>query len=263
MNEPGQHALIRQAKQPAGPAAGSNGDIAEAAEIRELFRSYRISGDRAVRNQLVQRYRYLAETTARRFAGRGEPWPDLLQVALLGLVKAVQRFDPDYGVIFPTFAVPTMVGELRRHFRDTTWPVHVPRHGQELHLALSVARERLTNDLGRSPTSAEVAAAMGVSIEDVLHAAEVGNAYRTSSIDPGYAVGDGGLHTSEARLAVQGALETLPRRERQIVHLRFVEGHTQAEIGHTLGLSQVHISRLLRSALEKMRTQLTSFAEIA
>jgi RNA polymerase sigma-B factor len=246
----------------AGPASVGD-EFAETAVVEELFRNYRASGDREVRNKLVQHYRPLAESTARRFAGRGEPWADLAQVALLGLVKAVQRFDPDYGTSFPTFAVPTMVGELRRHFRDATWPVHVSRRDQELRLALAATRERLTNDLGRSPTSAEMAATMGVSIEDVLHAAEVSTAYRTAAIDPGHAVGDGGLRTSEARLALNRALQTLPRRERQIIFMRFVEGRTQAEIGRIVGVSQVHVSRLLRSALETLRCQLTSFAESA
>jgi RNA polymerase sigma-B factor len=246
-----------------GPVDGNGDEVRQAAEIRELFRSYRVSGDRAVRNQLVQRYRYLAEKTAGRFAHRREPQDDLLQVALLGLVKAVERYDPDYGVVFPSFAVPTMVGELRRHFRDATWPVHVSRRSQELHLALSGARERLTNDLGRSPTTAELASAMGVTIEDVLHATEAGNAYQTTSIDTEPAVEYGELSTSDARLVVRDALRTLPRRERQIVYLRFVEGLTQAEIGRTVGLSQVHVSRLIRTALTTMRTQLTSGAETA
>jgi RNA polymerase sigma-B factor len=229
--------------------------------VRALFREYRASGDRALRNDFVQRYRYLADLTARQFAGRGEPLSDLVQVALLALVKAVERFDPDYGVIFPTFAVPTLLGELRRHFRDATWPVHVTRRGQELHLALSSARERLGHDLGRSPTPTELADAMGVTVEDVLDAAEAANAYRTAPIEPSHAVGDGGLRSCDNRLMIEAALAQLPERERTIIHLRFVDGRTQAEIGRIVGVSQVQVSRLLRTSLSTLRGELASVVD--
>jgi RNA polymerase sigma-B factor len=238
------------------------------AEVTELFRAYRASGDRALRNELVQRHRYLAEICARRFAARGEPLADLLQVALLGLVKAVERFEPDYGSRFPAFAMPTLLGELRRHFRDATWPVHVARRGQELHLAMSAAAERLGQDLGRSPTPAELATAMGVTVEDVLHATEAGNAYRTTPIEPGpsediaeravLALGDGGLGASDARLELHPALAELGERERLIVHLRFFEERTQSEIASIVGLSQVQVSRLLRASLDKLRGRLAT-----
>lgn len=232
-------------------------------EVIDLFRRYRATEDRALRNELVERHRYLANVTAQRFAGRGEPLPDLVQVALLALVKAVERFDPDYGVGFPAFAMPTLLGELRRHFRDYTWPVHVSRRGQELHLAMGAALESLHHELGRSPTPAELAVAMGVSTDEVLHAAEAGNAYRTASVEAHHALEEGQIQTSDLRLTLESALQSLPEREQRLIHLRFVEERSQAEIGRIVGLSQVHVSRLLRSSLESLRSRLSQAAEPA
>jgi len=224
--------------------------------IQDLFRRYRTSGDRELRNHLVEHHRHLAEHHARRFRGRGEPDADLSQVALLALLKAVERYDPDYGVAFATFAEPTILGELRRHFRDTTWPLHVSRRGQELHLALTRTREQVTNELGRAPTTAELAAAMGVSIDDVLHAVEAANAYRTAPIDTCRTLTDGGYSGADTRLSLDAALEALTPRDRRIIHLRFTAGLTQAEIAQRVGISQVHVSRVLRAALAVLRDQL-------
>jgi RNA polymerase sigma-B factor len=225
-------------------------------DVAALFRRYRQTGDRAHRNELVVRYRYLADSAARRFAGRGEPLDDLRQVALLGLVKAVDRFDPDYGVIFPTFALPTVLGELRRHFRQATWPVHVARRTQELHLASSGVRERLAQELGRAPTPAELATAMGVAVEDLLEALEAGSARRTEPIDVTSRLGHDDTARNDDRLLVEAALATLGERERRIVRLRFAEGLTQEEIGRQVGVSQVQVSRLLRSSLDALRSRL-------
>ena len=223
---------------------------------RELFRRLRATGDRELRNRLILRHRHLAEFYARRFSGRGEALADLEQVALLALLKAVERFDPDYGVAFGTFAQPTIVGELRRHLRDATWPVHVSRRGQELHLALAAAREDVAQRLGRSPTPAELATAMGVTVDDVLHAVEAANAYRTGPIDASRVLDEGGFAGADTRLALEAAMAALSERDRRVVKLRFAEGKTQAEIARQLGISQVHVSRVLRAALAVLRDQL-------
>jgi len=231
---------------------GAGGD---SRELVERFRSWRHDGDRRVRDQLVVEHRSIAEACARRFADRGEPLEDLTQVALLGLVKSVERFDPEKGVPFAGFAVPTVMGELRRHFRDTTWAVHVPRRAKDLHVRLPKVVERLTAELGRSPTATELADDIGVSADDILDAIEAGSAYRTSSIDTPEgesAVGrvtplGGGL--GEDRLLLHALMQTLPEREREIVWLRFFEDLSQAEIGERIGTSQVHVSRLLRRSL--------------
>lgn len=225
-------------------------------DVLDEFRRFRASRDRELRNRLVLRHRHIAEYHARRFTGRGEALGDLVQVALLALVKAVERFDPEYGVTFGTFAEPTIVGELRRHFRDATWPVHVSRRAQELHLAMAATRERLSHVLGRSPTTSELAAAAGVSVDDVLHAMEAGNAYRTTLLEASHALGDGDLAAADDRLALREALSNLSTRDREIFRLRFTEGLSQSEIAHRLGVSQVHVSRLLRSGLAELRARL-------
>jgi len=161
-------------------------------------------------------------------------------------------------VTFASFAEPTILGELRRHFRDTTWPLHVSRRGQELHLALTQTRDRVTNQLGRSPTTAELAAAMGVSIDDVLHAVEAANAYRTAPIDACRTLNDGGYAQADTRLSLHAALDALTPRDRHIIHLRFTAGLTQTEIAERVGISQVHVSRVLRAALNALRDQLNN-----
>jgi RNA polymerase sigma-B factor len=256
LHEPPLGADAPHASYARGHRAGNRAGEHTGDCVRELFRQFRATGDRDLRNQLVLRHRYLAELYARRFTGRGESLADLVQVALLALLKAVERFDPDYGVAFGSFAEPTIVGELRRHFRDATWPVHVSRRGQELHLALSGAREKLAQELGRSPNLTELAAVMGVTVDDVVHAVEAANAYRTDSIDACRALVDGGFASADTRLAVQSALETLSERDRWVLNLRFVEGKTQAEIARHVGISQVHVSRVLRAALTVLRDRL-------
>jgi RNA polymerase sigma-B factor len=195
---------------------------------------------------------------------------DLLQVARLGLVKAVDRFDPSYGVVFSTFAMPTVTGELRRHFRDHTWPVRVPRRVKELYLELSACIEMLGHDLGRPAKIDEIADAMQASVDDVLEAMEAGAAYRTASLAPSpdadddqdradtalLGENDTDLVNADTRLAVRGLVRQLPERERTVVYLRFFEGRTQSEIAEQVGVSQVHVSRIIRDTLRRLGDRL-------
>ena len=232
----------------------------------ERFRHYRASGDRAVRNRLIEDHRWLAVHCARRFAGKGEPLDDLVQVAMLGVLKAVERFDPDYGATFATFAVPTITGELRRHFRDTTWAVHVPRRARDLQHTVKVAVNELSQALGRSPTAEEVADHTGVAVEDVLDALEAARCYRKTSLastadddeDDLDSLGqdDPQLDAVDARMTVERLLRELPARERRIVELRYLSGLSQTQIGEIVGVSQVQVSRLLRASLAKLNRTL-------
>ena len=237
----------------------------ERADVGDEFREYRRTGDRALRNELVQQHMRLAEFLARRFLHRGEPLDDLRQVALIGLVKAVERFDPERGLQFSSFATPTITGELRRHFRDKGWAVRVPRRIQELHLELDRIIGTLSQELGRPPTTKEIADRAGVEEEDVLESLEASSLYRLASLDAGRADSDSGgspadrvggpddeLDAVEDRVAVGALLSVLPEREQKIVYLRFFEGLTQSEIADEVGISQMHVSRLLVRSLETL-----------
>jgi RNA polymerase sigma-B factor len=228
------------------------------------FARYRGTRDRALRNEIVVDHHWLAVHCAGRFAHRGEPRDDLVQVAVVGLVNAVERFDPDRGVAFTTFAVPTITGELRRHFRDRTWSLHVPRRAKERYRAVAGAVDELTPALGRSPAIGEIAAHADLTVEEALEALEVGGSYRGVAFASGedeegqheraLGVEDGGYESAEARHIVRGLVRRLPtRRDRLIVTLRFVHGLTQAEIAAVVGVSQVQVSRLLRINLDRMR----------
>jgi RNA polymerase sigma-B factor len=235
--------------------------------ILERFRDYRRSGDRSLRNELVEDHRWIAIRCARRFERRGEPLDDLVQVAQLGVLKAVERFDPEHGAAFPSFAMPTVMGELRRHFRDRTWSVGVPRRLKELHVSLARAVEHLGQTLGRQPKVEELASELGVSVDEILEALDAGAAYRAAPLsrpddndeerEPA-ALGeeDVGLADADLRLAARRLIATLPQRERTIVYLRFFGGLTQQEIAERLGMSQVHVSRLLRQCLARLRSEL-------
>lgn len=231
------------------------------------FAEYRRSGDRAVRNALIEEHRWLALHCARRFDHKGEPLDDLVQVAMVGVLKAVERFDPAFGTRFSTFAVPTVVGELRRHFRDRTWSVHVPRRAKELYQTVSGVVDDLHQTLGRSPTMPEIADRAGVTVEEALQALEVSACYRgvplappsdEDPIDtPTLGTEDVGYLAAEARATVGTLLAVLPgEREREIIRLRFVDGLTQSQIAVEVGVSQVQVSRLLRASLERMRHEL-------
>lgn len=233
----------------------------------DRFVEFARSRDRGLRDELIVEHLGLAKAMARRYSGRGEALDDLEQVATVGLLKAVERFEPDRGLAFSTFAVPTIVGEIKRHFRDRSWAMRVPRGLQELALALSNAVRGLTQELGRSPSLDEIAERMEVDVEQVLEAMEVNRSYSTTSLDsPGsdddarsplldraLAHTDPGLDAVDQRLIVEDLLASLPERERQIVELRFFEGLTQSEIAEIVGVSQMHVSRLLSRSLTQLR----------
>jgi len=239
---------------------GRRGD--DAPEVTAAFAAYRETGDRAARNRLVAQHRSLAEALARRYMDRGESLDDLEQVAFLGLVKAVERFDPTTGVPFAGFAVPTITGEIRRHFRDHTWAVKVHRAAKDLHVRLPAVSDRVTSELGRAPTPAELAEALDCSIDDVLDALDAGSAYRTTSTDTteGSIAADYALGRTTAaadlddHVMLEQLLAELSDRDRQIIVLRYFGDLSQSEIAERMGVSQVHVSRLLRSSLAHMRT---------
>jgi RNA polymerase sigma-B factor len=242
--------------------AGITGDD----EVRALLRRWHEERDEAAREAVVARMLPLARSLARRYANKGEPLDDLEQVASLGLVKAVDRFDMSRDVRFATFAVPTIAGELKRHFRDRSWMLRVPRELQELSSQLTTARERLLHDLSRSPTPGELADAMGCDVDRVLEAIAAADAYRTLSLDQPFGDGtgplealggdDAGFERAEARAMLTGGLAELEPREREIVRLRFCVGLTQREIADEIGISQMHVSRLIRRAVERLRERI-------
>ena len=235
----------------------------ERARSQALFVEYHRTRDLEARDELVALNLRLALHLARRFDHRGIPLDDLEQVASLGLLHAIDRFDPTRGVEFSTFATPTILGELRRHFRDRGWAVRVPRRVQELHVRLGTLLADLTQDLGRSPTIAELAAASGASSEEVLEAMEASLAYRSRSIDgsrpddrdPPTALGsdDLELFRAEDRVLVAELLAELPQREQLIIRLRYFDEMTQQQIADRLGISQMQVSRLLTKCLEELR----------
>jgi RNA polymerase sigma-B factor len=241
---------------------------ADREEMRELFVAYGRTHDRALRDRLAEAHLGLATHLAKRFDHRGEPLEDLIQVASLGLLKAIDRYEPDRGAEFSTFAVPTIAGELKRHFRDRAWTLRVPRRAQELHLEIAAVVGPLTHALQRSPTIDELAERVGVAAEDVVQALEVGNAYRSDSLDAPTLGGAGeGTSLVSTRMGEEDAmledliersevswlLDTLPERERTIIRLRFYGGLTQSEIAERVGISQMQVSRLLTRTLARLR----------
>ena len=229
-----------------------------------MFDRYRRDRDAATREALVDRYLPLARHLARRYRGRGDV-DDLTQVASLGLLKAIERFDPDRGLAFSSFAVPTILGELKRYFRDRGWMVRVPRAVQELKLRLDTIIQTSTGELGRSPTAAELAERTGASIEEVLEALAAATAHFPDSLDrPMLEDGDDAvthLAVSEERgyarvedaTVIDALLATLPERDRTILRLRFEDDLTQAEIGRLLDISQMHVSRIIRQSIATLR----------
>jgi RNA polymerase sigma-B factor len=239
------------------------------ANDRNLLRRYHEQGDRAAREQLIERYMSLVRSLARRYASRGEQLDDLIQIGAIGLIKAIDRFDIDRGVELTTYATPNIIGEIKRHFRDHGWAVRVPRGLQELSIQLMRVVEQLTGELSRSPTIAELAEATGASEEDVLEALETGRAYSPLSLsvsssgeddelDPLESLGsdDHEYEVSEDRAVLEPGLRVLDDRERMILQLRFYEGLTQSQIAQRVGISQMHVSRLIRRALEKARNEI-------
>ena len=241
--------------------------LARAIEERRLFARYRRRDDPAARAALVERYLPLAKKLARRYEAGGEPLEDLIQVASLGLLKAIDRFDPDRGTAFSTFAVPTIVGELKRHFRDKGWSLRVPRDLQELSLRVERASELLLHELRRAPTPSELADRLEVSIEQVLDARQAATARRADSLDRvssdddqdgrrlAVSLGDEdpGYRQAEHSATLEPLMSALSDRERELLWLRFAEDLTQAEIGTRRGISQMHVSRLLGRAVAQLR----------
>jgi RNA polymerase sigma-B factor len=237
-------------------------------ETSELFVRWQEQGDATAREELVERFMPLARSLARRYGRSAEPFEDLLQVASLGLLKAVDRFDPDRGYAFPSLAVPTILGEMRRYFRDCGWAVHMPRGAQERALRVRDAQERLTNERGRAPTVGQLAEYLELDIEEVIEALQALLSYEALSLDApapgaedeaatcGETLGheDERYELVELDATVSPALEHLPPRERLILQMRFVDDLTQSEIADRIGVSQMQVSRLLRRSLDQLRT---------
>ncbi len=233
---------------------------------REIFAEFAVSRDPALRDELVRMHLPLVEYLARRFRNRGEPLEDLVQVATIGLIKSVDRFDTERGVEFSTYATPTIVGEIKRHFRDKGWAIRVPRRLQELKLTLSKATSELAQTNGRSPTVAELAAHLQLTEEEILEGLESANAYSAVSLDAPDAGDDDSpsvvdslgalddaLEGVEYRESLKPLLEKLPPREKKILMLRFFGNMTQSQIAGELGISQMHVSRLLARTLAQLR----------
>jgi RNA polymerase sigma-B factor len=237
-----------------------------------LLRRYHEQGDLQAREQLIEQYMSLVRSLARRYSYRGEQLDDLIQIGAIGLIKAIDRFDLDRGVELTTYATPNIIGEIKRHFRDKGWSVRVPRGLQELNVQLSKLIEQLTVQLARSPTIPELAKAAGVEEEEVLEALESGRAYSSLSLSQGGGNEDGEeidplemlgelehqYEVSEDRAVLAPGFKALDERERAILHLRFFEGLTQSQIAAQIGISQMHVSRLIRRALEKIRAEIAA-----
>jgi len=240
-----------------------------------LLRRYHEEGDLQAREQLIEQYMSLVRSLARRYSYRGEQLDDLVQIGAIGLIKAIDRFDLSRGVELTTYATPNIIGEIKRHFRDRGWSVRVPRGLQELNVQLSKLVEQLTVQLARSPTIPELAKAAGVEEEEVLEALESGRAYSSLSLSQGSGTEDGEeidplemlgtvehqYEVSEDRAVLAPGFKALDDRERTILHLRFFEGLTQSQIAAQVGISQMHVSRLIRRALEKIRDEIAADEE--
>jgi RNA polymerase sigma-B factor len=232
----------------------------------QLFVRWQQRQDQAAREELVKRFMPLARTLARRYNGAREPFEDLLQVASYGLLKALDRFDPDRGTAFSSFAVPTILGELKRYFRDVGWSVHVPRGTQELAQKVRRAQEKMTAQTGRSPTVDGLAQYMELSVEDVLEGLEAAEAHHSTSLDVRcdedgdssslgdfFAIEEAGFERVEARVTVADALQELSPREREVLRLRFFEDRAQTEVAKEIGVSQMQVSRIQHRAIARLR----------
>lgn len=237
---------------------------------RELFRLYKEKGDEEARGQLIVSHLNLVRFLASKFKNRGEPLDDLVQVGTIGLIKAIDRFDPERGLEFTTYATPTILGEIKRHFRDKGWSIRVPRRLQELSAKVNQATEELTVELQRSPSVEEIAAKLGVSAEEILEAMESSGAYTSVSLEAGGTSEDDeapalidrlgsvdeDLDASDDRMVIDDAIRDFSPREQEIVRMRFIDGLTQVEIAKRLGVSQVQVSRLLRRTLRKIQDKI-------
>jgi len=257
---------------PAGPQADAEGrGRAESDKLDQyLLRRYHLHGDRKAREQLITMYMPLVRSLARRYAARGEHFDDLVQVGAIGLIKAIDRFDLDRGVELTTYATPNIVGEIKRYFRDKGWSVRVPRGLQELNIRLNKVIDELVPQLRRSPTIKELAEAANATPEEVLEALETSQAYNSVSLqstmngeneDEAMLMDylgdeDEEFEVVEDRAALAPGFQKLPPRERRILHLRFFEGLTQSQIAERIGISQMHVSRLIRRSLERLREEI-------
>jgi RNA polymerase sigma-B factor len=263
--------------EPRPRAAGSpatRSPLSDAVSDSELLRRYHRDGDVAARQELIERHIAFVRRLAQRYARRGEQLEDLTQVGCVGLIKAIDRFDGAFGASLTTYAAPNVLGEIKRHFRDRGWSVRVPREIQELNVRLTKTIDELTTKLGRSPSVDELASATGTSPEQVLEGLESSAAYTALSLSEGPGPDDEGggpmetlgeedehFEQSEQRLTLAKSIAHLPARERTILHLRFFEGLTQSEIAERIGISQMHVSRLIRNSLDTMRDELDSAVE--
>ena len=255
----------------ADPLTGLDGPRQRSSELFLLLHGAASDDDcRAqARDELVHLHLPLVEHCARRFRNRGEPFEDLVQVGTIGLIKAVDRFDPDRGVEFGTYATPTVVGEIKRHFRDKGWAVRVPRRLQELRMQINTHTAVLVQELGRSPTAGELAARIGCTVDEIADGLESANAYATLSLDASeefedappamlesLGADDEGIEHVEMRESIKPLLDELPAREKQILMLRFFKNMTQTQIAAEVGVSQMHVSRLLGRTLDRLREAL-------
>jgi RNA polymerase sigma-B factor len=256
--------------------SGADDREARAREDRRLLERYHSDGDPAAREALVERFLPLARQLARRYQRGGEPLDDLIQVASLGLLKAIDRFEPDRPTAFSSFAVPTILGELKRHFRDRGWSVRVPRDLQEMSVRVDRVTESMSRSLGRAPTPAEIAEEIGTTTERVLEAREAAGAYRAVSLDrprddddegegmaDTFGAEDPGFGLAEDAATVERLMSVLSDREREVLRLRFSEDLTQSEIGRRVGVSQMHVSRLIRQALARLRAAADDERDVA
>jgi RNA polymerase sigma-B factor len=258
----------RNEVNPVDMTSSAAGEPLNALSVRELFARHRATADRAIVEELVVRYEPLVRSVARRYHARGEPLDDLVQVANVGLLKAIQRFDPDRGFAFTSFATPTMLGELKRYFRDSGWAVHVPRGVKERALELATATDKLSARFGRSPSIAELAQELGATQEETLDALEAYHGRHASPLErssddddetgspsPAARLGaeDSGLDRAEYMTVIARGVDALSDADRRLLHLRFEEDLTQSEIARRIGTSQMQVSRLLRAAIEKIR----------
>ena len=264
-NGSAERAAARALRRASGGKAAWDKD-----RTRELFRRFKEQGDAEARDQLIVNHINLVRFLASRFKNRGESLEDLIQVGTIGLIKAIDRFDPERGLEFTTYATPTIMGEIKRHFRDKGWSVRVPRRLQELSAKVNQATDELTNQLQRSPSVAEIADYLGSSVDEVLEAMESSSAYSSVPLEGGgsgeddespsvidhYATEDPDLAASDDRIVLEQAIADFSPREQEIIRMRFEQGLTQVEIAEREGISQVQVSRLLRRALRRLQDKI-------
>ncbi len=264
-NGSAERAAARALRRASGGKAAWDKD-----RTRELFRRFKEEGDAEARDQLIVNHINLVRFLASKFKNRGESLEDLIQVGTIGLIKAIDRFDPERGLEFTTYATPTIMGEIKRHFRDKGWSVRVPRRLQELSAKVNQATDELTNQLQRSPSVAEIADYLGSSVDEVLEAMESSSAYSSVPLEGGgsgeddespsvidhYATEDPDLAASDDRIVLEQAIADFSPREQEIIKMRFEQGLTQVEIAEREGISQVQVSRLLRRALRRLQDKI-------